>query len=207
MRINQFQRESGDTLIEVMVSVAVFAMVAIGTISIMNAGVATAERAVQVTQVRQQIDAQAETLRYLQQAYIAQYQAGTTASPGSAAAEWQKILLVRETNASPFGNTISDGTCKTGPRPFLLNAREATLWSGTPTTAEPAGGSLPPFAQVSYNGDNSIAAGYGLWVEAIASPGGITPGFTDFHIRACWQATGSGPQSTLGTIVRLYEPK
>ena len=207
MQLIRHSRQSGDTIIEVMFAVAVFAMVAIGCMSIMNAGVATAERAVQITQVRQQIDSQAETLRYLQQAYVAQYQAGTTALPGTAAAQWEKILLKRETAASAFGDTNSDGTCKMGPRPFLLNAREANLWNGTPTTSEPSSGSSPPFAQITYNGDNSIAEGYGLWVEAVAAPAATSPSYTDFHIRACWQATGNGPQTTLGTIVRLYEPK
>jgi len=66
---------------------------------------------------------------------------------------------------------------------------------------------LPPFSQVVYNDDSSINAAYGIWVEAIPSPDVDGPGFVDFHIRACWSAAGSNTAATLGTIVRLYEPR
>ena len=54
----------GDTLVEVILAVTVFSMVAVGTISIMNKGVAIAQHSLEISLVRQQIDAQAEMLRY-----------------------------------------------------------------------------------------------------------------------------------------------
>jgi type II secretory pathway pseudopilin PulG len=205
------RQERGDTIIEVMFAVAVFAMVAVGCLSIMNEGTATAQRSLEVTLVRQQMDAQAEALRYIHQAYVASYDKNTT--PTGTAAEWVKITNLSSGKgasiASPFGAVNGDVCPSTTPgeKPFILNAHTATLWSSTPAMEPPAGISLPPFAQVIYNSDSSIAQAYGIWVESIPSTGSTATGFVDFHIRACWDSPGSRAPVTLGTIVRLYEPR
>jgi type II secretory pathway pseudopilin PulG len=205
------QNERGDTIIEVLFAVAVFAMVAVGSLSIMNQGTATAQRSLEITLVRQQVDAQAEAIRYIHQAYVAAYQKGGVAPTGTAA-EWTKMTSKTTgkgaNGASEFGN--AGDTCPAttpGERPFILNARTATLWGTTPSMSAPPGSSLPPFAQVAYNADSSIQNAFGIWVEAVPSTNPDGPGFVDFHIRACWQAAGGSAASTIGTIVRLYEPR
>ena len=55
----------GDTIVEVVFAVTIFSMVAVGAISIMNKGVAIAQQSLEITLVRQQIDSQAEMLRYI----------------------------------------------------------------------------------------------------------------------------------------------
>lgn len=203
--------ERGDTIIEVLFAIAVFAMVAIGAMSIMNQGTATAQRSLEITLVRQQIDAQAESIRYIHQAYVAAFQRGGT--PTGIAAEWPKIASVTTGKgaggASNFGQ-VAGNICPTatpGEKPFILNARRATLWNQTPVMTPPEGATLPPFAHVMYNGDSSINAVYGLWIESVPSAGTGGPGFVDFHIRACWDSPGAAVPVTLGTIVRLYEPR
>jgi type II secretory pathway pseudopilin PulG len=203
--------QQGDTIIEVLFAVAVFAMVAVGSLAIMNQGTATAQRSLEITLVRQQIDAQAEAIRYIHQAYVATYQQG--AAPTGTAAEWVKMTSKTvgkgADGASEFGQ-ITGNSCPAtvpGERPFVLNAHTATVWSGTPLMVAPAGSTLPPFAQVAYNTDSSINQTYGMWIEAVPSAQDGGPGFVDFHIRACWDGTGSSAPMTLGTIVRLYEPR
>ncbi len=212
MRLRSRRGEAGDTIVEVLFAVAVFAMVAVGSMSIMNQGTATAERSLEVTLVRQQIDAQAEAIRYIHEAYVAAFQ-NNGAAPTGTAAEW--IKMTDKTTgkgadgASAFGQTAS-GLCPTtvpGQRPFVLNARTATVSGAVPIMAAPTGSSLPPFPQVIYNSDSSIKQAYGLWVEAVPSTTANGPGFVDFHIRACWDSPGSSAPVTLGTIVRLYEPR
>jgi type II secretory pathway pseudopilin PulG len=211
MRLKSSQQK-GDTIIEVLFAVAVFAMVAVGSLTIMNQGTATAERSLEITLVRQQIDAQAEAIRYIHQAYVAAYQKGSTAPTGTAA-EWIKMTDPSSghgaTQASAFG--VTDGVnCPStvpGQKPFILNARTATVWNTTPVMTAPSSSSLPPFSEVIYNADSSINAAYGLWVEAIPSTNADGPGFVDFHIRACWDSSGGATPVTLGTIVRLYEPR
>ncbi len=204
-------RDRGDTIIEVLFAVAVFAMVAVGSLSIMNQGTATAQRSLEITLVRQQVDAQVEAIRYIHHAYVAAYQNGGT--PTGTAAEWVKMT---SKTTGKGANVASDftaigQTCPTavpGERPFILNARRAIVWTSTPSMSAPTGGSLPPFSQVAYNPDASIMSAYGVWVEAVPSTNATGgPGFVDFHIRACWEAAGSSTPATIGTIVRLYEPR
>ncbi|MBR3256846.1 hypothetical protein IKG02_00970 [Candidatus Saccharibacteria bacterium] len=58
----------GDSLIEVLMAVAVFGAVSIGAISIMNRGMYSAQEALEVTMARSEIDTQAEALRFLHDA-------------------------------------------------------------------------------------------------------------------------------------------
>jgi len=201
--------EQGDTIIEVLFAVAVFAMVAVGAMAIMNQGTSIAQRSLESTQVRQQIDAQTEALRYIHQAYVASYQRGGT--PTGTAAQWADITTDYDAaGASDFSQLANSSTCPTnvpGERPFILNARKATISNVSPSMIPPVGGSLPPFAAVSYNKDSSVDRVYGIWIEAIPVTATNGTGFVDFHIRACWDSPGSSVPTTLGTIVRLYEPK
>src|SRR6476661_972947 len=107
MRVVSRHAQRGDTIIEVMFAVAIFAMVAVGCLSIMNQGMATAQRSLEVTLVRQQMDAQAEALRYIHQAYVASYDKNTT--PTGTAAEWVKMTSMSSgkgaSTPSPFGAT------------------------------------------------------------------------------------------------------
>lgn len=202
------RRQQGDTIIEVLIAVTVFAMVAVGAMSIMNQGTGTAQRSLEITQVRQQIDAQAEALRFVHQSYVAQFQRG--AAPTGKAAEWQKITGQITGQVSSFGR-LTEGRCPVindinGA--FVLNARTVTFDDGTQFESEPpAGGSFPPYAQVAYRNDSTIESVYGLWIEAVRGESNDGPDYVDFHIRACWDSPGSDVPVTLGTIVRLYEPR
>jgi type II secretory pathway pseudopilin PulG len=207
------REQSGDTLIEVMFAFAIFALVAVGSLTIMNQGIAAAQRSLEITLVRAQMDAQAEAIRYIHQAYVAAYQKDGPA-PAGVASEWAKMTSKATGRgadaASPFGVTTGSICPVTTPgqRPFILNARTATVMSAVPLSAAPAGSTLPPFSQVVYNPDSSVNQAYGIWIEAIPSSiNSNGTGFVDFHIRACWSGPGSATPMTLGTIVRLYEPR
>lgn len=212
MRLVRRRHEAGDTIVEVLFAVVVFAMVAVGSMSIMNQGTATAERSLEVTLVRQQIDAQAEAIRYIHDAYVAAFQ-NNGSTPTGTAAEWVKMTSKTvgkgADGASAFGKTIGSACPSSvpGQRPFVLNARTATVANNVPVMSAPAGSSLPPFPQVIYNSDSSINQAYGIWVEAVPSATANGTSFVDFHIRACWDSPGSPAPVTLGTIVRLYEPQ
>ena len=199
-------RQQGDTIIEVLFAVTVFAMVAVGAMAIMNQGTGTAQRSLEITQVRQQIDAQAEALRFIHQSYVAQFQRGAT--PTGKAALWTTILQNEKQMASNFG--VQNGVCpdlSEIQNVFALNARKIEMAGVRPTNDLPQGGSFPPFAQVIYRNDSSVEAAYGLWVEAVRGVSDKGPNYVDFHIRACWDSPGSDVPVTLGTIVRLYEPR
>lgn len=203
------QLERGDTIIEVVFAIVIFSFVAISSIAIMNQGIATGERALEVTLVRQQINAQAEALRFIHEARVV--------TPGSSyATTWANLSTLQSKDSSAYGQSeaspygVSEGKCVVPNgsrfRPFIMNARTVQIWSKAPTITSTVSGQRP-YPQVVYNTDSSISNAYGMWIESVPSGAGAEKPFVDFHIRACWDAPGSAVPMTVGTIVRLYDPK
>ncbi|MDO5451621.1 MAG: hypothetical protein Q4F56_00845 [Candidatus Saccharibacteria bacterium] len=62
--------KKGDTLIEVTLAIGIFSMIAIGIAAVMSSGTAGAQTALETTLTREEIDTQAEALRFIQNAYI-----------------------------------------------------------------------------------------------------------------------------------------
>lgn len=202
-----WNRERGDTIIEVIFAIAIFSFVAISSLAIMNQGIATGEKALEVTLVRQQVNAQAEALRFIHEARVVtpdSIYAGTWSDLSSLQSE--RTSAYGQTSASNYG--VEGGECVvpsgTGQKPFILNARTAQIWSSAPSVS--GGSEDPPFPQVIYN-DDTVAAAYGMWIESVPSREDEKKSFVDFHIRACWPAPGSSVPMTIGTIVRLYDPR
>lgn len=73
----------GDTLIEVMLAVGIFSMVAVAVVAVMSGGTSSAQTALETTLAREEIDAQAEALRFIHSAYIADKNAGTSSKFGT----------------------------------------------------------------------------------------------------------------------------
>ncbi len=62
----------GDTIIEIMLALAIFAMVAITAVLIMNSGIAASERSLELVTARNELNAQAEALRFIHSSYVAE---------------------------------------------------------------------------------------------------------------------------------------
>ena len=62
----------GDTIIEVMFALAVFSLVAVISIAMMNGGVAQAENALENVTARSELNSQAEALRFVHSSYISE---------------------------------------------------------------------------------------------------------------------------------------
>ena len=204
--------QRGDTLIEVLFAVTVFSFVVVGALTIMNQGTAASQRALEITLVRQQIDGQAEALRFMHNAYVAVYQPGvtfsTTDAETSPAEEWYQLSTsdITAQSASAFGGSAP--VCPTPPEEsFIIDTQNVRFIDGTGTSLRPS----VTFAQLAYASDGAFVESEGLWVEAIRSPVNTgeqgNAGFIDFHIRGCWEAQGLVTPLTTGTIVRLYEPR
>lgn len=63
---------SGDTLVEVMFAVGIFSMVVISSMTVMNSGTKNIQRDLEITMTRNEIDAQAEALRFIQSSHVAE---------------------------------------------------------------------------------------------------------------------------------------
>ena len=64
--------KKGDTLIEVVLAVGIFSLVAIAVVAIMNSGTSNVQTALELTMTRNEIDTQAEALRFIQSSYVAE---------------------------------------------------------------------------------------------------------------------------------------
>ncbi len=62
----------GDTIIEAMFSFAIFSLVAIITVSMINLGVAASERSLELVTARNELNGQAEALRFIHSSYISE---------------------------------------------------------------------------------------------------------------------------------------
>jgi len=191
----------GDTLVEALFAITIFSLVAVGSMSVMNQASATAQRALEITLVRQEIDAQAETLRFLNASYIANYSSSIVNNCTTPSSRWMAIGCRSIANISTF-NTSSSCSIPSGS--FILNSRKATLSSISPSLAQ-------TFSQVRYNAAADVSSSEGIWIQAIrptiTGSNEDNSGYVDFHIRACWDSPGQSIPVSIGTIVRLYEPR
>jgi len=212
-------KSRGDTLIEVLFAIAIFSLVAVGGLAIMNQGTATSQRALEITLVRNEIDAQAETLRFMNSSYIAAYQFGGIYASDTPAGQWQlmqsSVISTGATDASDFGvdSTTCPGPGMPTPLPtgsFILNTHNATF---VPLNIPNMFNLAQTFSQVRYDkSSGQVSSSDGIWIEAIRSATSLDSnqehaGYLDFHIRACWDSPGQPIPVTIGTIVRLYEPR
>lgn len=82
--------KKGDTLIEVTLAVGIFSMIAIAIVAVMSNGVANAQTALEATLTREEIDAQAEALRFIHSSYIANI--NSSSETNSYRALWDAII-------------------------------------------------------------------------------------------------------------------
>ena len=66
------KRFVGDTLIEVMFAAGIFSMVAISVVALMNNSTTKIQMALESTMTRNEIDSEAEALRFIQSAYVSE---------------------------------------------------------------------------------------------------------------------------------------
>ena len=213
LNFNKTRKQNGDILIEVLFAMTVFSFIVVTALSLMNQGVAAAQRSLEITLVRQQMDGQAETLRFLHDSYVAGYQSGqvfnVTDAVSTPAEEYYKIIQFARTGNRTFASKFGSATCAIpadSSKDFILNPVTAQLitTANKPDVFKKA----TTFAQLSYTAGNQLDFSQGIWLEAVRSPvSGTTAGYIDFHIRTCWDIPGLDVPMNLGTIVRLYEPR
>ncbi len=201
------RHDSGDTIVEVLFSFAVLAAVVLGGIALMNQGVGMAQRSLEITLVREQMDSQAAALRFLNKQYISM-----GAVPGAATDDWESIVSNADgiSSAQDFDQVANNNQCNipthSGNRPFTIDVLNISDKNFIVRPTSDVG----TYARVIDSSSGTTAEG--IWIQAVKSSskvvaGKTTPGYYDFHIRACWFSPGKTRPITLGTIVRLYDPK
>ena len=197
----------GDTIIEVLFAVTIFSLLAVLSLSIMNKGVSVAQRSLEITLVRQQIDSQAELIRLAHAAYVKDVD--TTEAPGTV---WKDIKS-RALNSGSLAAINNPNSCPTsisGSSGFVVTRTAAAAQSIMLT---PVSGIPQPAVYSKVDVNRTESAGnptQGLWAQAVRVPSesmAANVDAYDVYIRACWASVGSTQPVTLGTIVRLYEPQ
>lgn len=195
-------RERGDTIIEVLFAVTIFSLVVVGALSIMNQGTNIAERSLETTLVRSEIDGQVNALRFLHDAYINTYDATaggaaiTADSTGTPAQRWQYVVSKAQPVAREPVQGTGDCNLPTAPPAFSINPATMDVISNAPVQA-------PVYARFESN------KAEGLWIEAVGpstTNDGSGTHYIDFYVNACWSSVGQSVPMTIGTLVRLYVP-
>jgi type II secretory pathway pseudopilin PulG len=214
---NKHSFKKGDTLVEVLFATAVFSLIAVGSMSIMNQGLALSQRSLEITLTRNQMDSQSEMLRFFNNAYIAKHSTGESdqsiTSDGGPAAEWLNVSK----NIIGLTGSVSDysSSSSTCPSPNLNTSFIINAQAGKAYKLNLANYNSQPYSysQVMYGGASQIQSTQGIWIEGVRGKYNVQSGgntiktqYIDFHIRTCWYAISSSNPAELGTIVRLYEP-
>lgn len=183
--------ERGDTLVELVLAFAVFSLAAVGTLVIMNKGVAIAQRSLETTLVRHQIDGQAEMIRYIKDTNQTQWAqltalaiagapmplSGPCPASGSLAIDGKNGFFIVPTNVVDVYE-IKDATTANYKVPTL----HATV-------------------------DFASGISNGIWIQVVRAEdlSGKAIVAYDFYIHGCWDSVGQSDPMTLGTIVRVYD--
>jgi|GEM_PF-157414 len=205
------RRERGDTIIEVMFSFVILSLLVVATYMVMNRGTQIAQRSLEITLVRQQIDSQVSLIRYAQ--------ANNTQA-------WQDIrnnhIVDSSTIVNPTTFVEANGRCPSVAENDLTTGRRAFFLAQTAANDDVR---LVPISNTSYaapqvysqinfsDAGNEQAQGMFIQVtRAESNPStGVSSGGTmagdayDVYINACWDSVGTAVPSTIGTITRIYD--
>ncbi|WP_369000455.1 type II secretion system protein [Candidatus Nanosynbacter sp. TM7-074] len=184
----------GDTIVEVLLGVTIFSMVAVITLETMNRGMAISQYALETTLVRQQVDAQAEMLRY----------AHDTKSD-----IWKKLVDNNSVSASSVNDNEGGLGAESCPDNFSNKefALAATPSLGSKISILNNPGDYKP-AETYARVDSGTKKTYGIAVRLVkpsTAVGSRDSNKYDAYIKACWMPVGSKMPATIGTIVRLYD--
>ena len=184
----------GDTLVEVLLGVIIFSLVAVIALETMNRGMAIAQYSLETTLVRQQVDAQAEMLRY------AHDMKNDT---------WKKLVDNNSVSVSAVND--NEGNLGVEKCPDDFSTKEFAL-AATPSLASKISILNNPgdykAAETYARVDSDTKKTYGISVRLVkpsTATGSRDSNKYDAYIKACWMPVGSKMPATIGTIVRLYD--
>lgn len=198
-RITKTKR--GDSIIEVLLAIAIFSAVAVSSLATMNRGLANIETALEETVARSEIDAQADLIRYVRSGYQSTptaYVLNQTGVGGSPDVQVTYKKMWDDIIASVGGDTKINSSCTSNtPNGFVLRNTDYGI-SYQKITSYSSSGGIPKAKEGNSND---------LWVTAVGGGGsGGTSAYYDFYINTCWYTPGSSVGTTLYTTIRLTNP-
>lgn len=196
-------RQRGDTIIEVLLAVTIFSMVAVGSIAIMGRSANAAQQAIEVTLVRQQIDSQVEALRAAHQAY-----SRLTTEEAQSHSTWAKLMDAAESKIDD-SEECPDQTMLNVQQAYVMDPLSAAMLTLDDNAVRSIDAETAPIYPQVVEDEDELRTSYGLWIERQPVDVGPSGGFSaayDFRVRACWYGAGMGKTPMhMETVVRLYE--
>lgn len=209
--------KQGDTIVEALFALAVFGFVAVACLMVMQRGMAAAQLSLEINLVRKQMDAQAEALRFINDAIFVRDRRTNFGDNKSVYGEmWQTITrLASDSGSNGLSEMTKSGKCAmpTGNHIFIINTKANNL-----AVVEPKNVLFSPATVYSrlYFDDkddnrintspNNLRRVEGIWVEVYKgkAENNQVP-YYDFYIKACWDTPLSTVPITLATVIRLNE--
>jgi prepilin-type N-terminal cleavage/methylation domain-containing protein len=198
MLIRDTQR--GDTLVEVLLSITILAIVTVAAFSVLQRGVGEAQNSLERSQVRTSIAQQMELINYFRDQYSAAQSAGgsmagypVTIWSGAAGSIRQRAIANRTQSLSAVDKC--DGA--------MVNS--FSLSKVTPSDPN------SPYQIVNFNAATDLATttfarpGSGMWIEPVASPVTAAVPYIDFYLRACWDPAVGVSKQTISSVMRIYD--
>lgn len=174
----------GDSLVEVMLAIALLGAVVVGIISIMNYSHANLQASLDRTRVQALMEAQLDAVRYARDQFVL-----NVPSPNPGRDLWT-ALATRIHSAPPNATVCADNSNSSWP-----GAKFAIVKSG-------AGFTVPAVAVAQRKSDLQPQPGNGLWVEL-----GQNGEFIEATAKACWSSLKSAPDQEAKIVVRLVDPR
>lgn len=188
----------GDSIVEVLIAVAIFSAIAVAALAIMNKGLENAQSSLETTIARTEMDTQAEKIRFI---------ADSVNSSSEYRTKWAQMtgaaLSPEDASDSPYSEFINqyktaqlqscEGVIKTKYNAFVLtetNEIQKRTEANSLATAIPG-----------------VEPG-GLFVVAVKSPkvSNDIPEYYDFYINTCWDEPGASFPTKLSTTIRIQNP-
>ncbi len=189
----------GDSIIEVLIAVAIFSAIAVAALGIMNKGLENAQSSLETTIARTAMDTQAEKIRFIADS--------VTSDPATYADEWSDLVDDALDTSSGSDTTVYNN--------FINNYKIGQVADCNSIS----GLGIPnPFVITSNNGIVKVSnfsssaipdpTTGGLFVVAVKSPnGGDVPEYFDFYINTCWTEPGLKIPTKLSTTIRIQNPE
>ena len=195
-------RARGDTIIEVMLAFAIFAALAVSVTTIMNSSIAATQRSLDTTLVRQQIDSQADLLRYARDNQLPEWD---TIKAEDNLFSGDRSVLTGAFTTCPDHTAI---TGSAGSKAFFVSYNNTGAITRNPITSLSNFVPAPVYSRVNLGSITPRAEG--LWVLAVHAQGSsgspaVPVKAYDMYIRTCWNSPGQTMPMTITTIVRLYD--
>lgn len=226
-------KKKGDSLVEIILAVAIFSAAAVSAIGGMNFGLMEAQSYLEVSMARNEIDAQAEALRFIHDAYV-YHKTDNTASGDSYDALWNSIVsrAIDNSGANKFSRptfnscdeiydvSIAGTSHLTAFNSFAIDTQALAASALDDSALVRSESDTPSFSLAStfprlvysipaLSEEESLYSVEGIWVYAVPeyrSSSLEKPKFYDFYINTCWNPIGGLHANTISTTIRLFNP-